>query len=68
VQRIGRVLAVEIEGRVLRGWPLAQLRGRHALALLNHLLRIQGRAATGAAGIPRALSAMTEDAITDEVS
>lgn len=66
-QRIGRVLAVEIEGRVLRDWPLAQLRRRHALALLDHLLRVQGRAATGAAGVLRALSAMAGDAITDEV-
>lgn len=66
-QRIGRVLAVEIEGRVLRDWPLAQFRRRHALALLDHLLRVQGRAATGAAGVLRALSAMAGDAITDEV-
>jgi integrase len=38
------------------------------LALIDHLLRVQGRTATGAAGIVRALSAMAEDAITDEVT
>ncbi len=31
------------------------------------MLRVEGRATTGAVGILRALSAMAEDAITDEV-
>jgi integrase len=66
--RVTRVLSVEIEGRPLGDWPLASLRRRHAFALVDHLLRIQGRAASGAAGIVRALSAMTEDGITDEVT
>jgi len=66
--RISRVLAVEVEGRALCKWPLAALRRRHALALVDHLLRVQGRAASGAAGILRALSAMVEDAITDELA
>ena len=43
-----------------------ELRRRHALALVDHMLRIQGRATTGV-GILRSLSAMAEDAITDEV-
>ena len=66
--RIGRVLDVEIEGIALRDWPLRELRRRHALALVDHMLRVQGRATTGAVGILRSLSAMAEDAITDEVA
>lgn len=66
--RIGRVLEVEIEGMPLKAWPMRELRRRHALALIDHLLRVQGRATTGAIGILRALSAMAEDAITDEVA
>ncbi len=66
--RIGRVLNVEIEGVALRDWPLRELRRRHTLALVDHMLRVEGRAITGAVGIIRALSAMAEDAITDEVA
>ena len=65
--RIGRVAEVEIEGIPLKDWPLRELRRRHTLALVDHMLRTEGRATTGAAGILRALSAMAEDAITDEV-
>jgi integrase len=36
-------------------------------ALVDHMLRTERRATTGAIGILRALSAMAEDAITDEV-
>lgn len=66
--RIGRVLRVEVEGIPLKDWPLRELRRRHALALVDHMLRVQGRATTGVIGILRALSAMAEDAITDEVA
>jgi integrase len=66
--RIGRVLEVEIEGIPLKQWPLRELRRRHALALVDHMLRVQGRATTGVVGILRSLSAMAEDAITDEVA
>ena len=66
--RIGRVADVEIEGVPLRDWPLCELRRRHTLALVDHMLRTEGRATTGAVGILRALSAMAEDAITDEVA
>jgi integrase len=66
--RISRVLDVPLEGVPLRDWPFRDLRRRHALALIYHLLRFQGRAATGARGILAALSAMTEDAITDEMA
>jgi integrase len=65
--RIGRVLDVEIEGVALKDWPMRELRRRHALALVDHMLRTEGRATTGAVGILRSLSAMAEDAITDEV-
>lgn len=46
---------------------MRELRRRHTLALVDHMLRVKGRATTGAVGILRALSAMAEDAITDEV-
>jgi hypothetical protein len=58
---------VEIEGIPFRDWSLHELRRRHTFALVNHMLRNEGRATTGAAGILRSLSAMAEDAITDEV-
>lgn len=65
--RISRLTDVEVEGMALKDWPLRELRRRHALALVDHMLRNDGRATTGAVGILRSLSAMTEDAITDEV-
>ncbi len=65
--RISRVADVEIEGIPLKDWPLRELRRRHTLVLVDHMLRTEGRATTGAVGILRALSAMAEDAITDEV-
>jgi hypothetical protein len=66
--RISRLLEVEVEGIALKDWPMRELRRRHALVLVDHMLREQGRATTGAVGILRALSAMAEDAITDEVT
>jgi integrase len=66
--RISRVLEVEVEGIPLKQWPMRELRRRHALALVDHMLRVQGRATTGVVGILRSLSAMAEDAITDEVA
>lgn len=66
--RVSRVLDVEVEGQPLAQWPLAALRRRHALALADHLLRFQGRSASGAAAILRALSAMAEDAIIDDLA
>jgi integrase len=44
-----------------------ELRRRHTLALVDHMLTNEGRATTGAVGILRSLSAMAEDAIADEV-
>lgn len=66
--RLNAVLNVEIEGRPLRDWPYVELRRRHMVALVDHLLRIDGRAAKGVQGIKATLSSMTEDAITDEVA
>jgi integrase len=66
--RVSRALDLKVEGRRLRDWPYDELRRRHANALLDRLLRDQGRSALGATHIVRALSAMTEDAITDEVA
>lgn len=64
--RISRVLDVDVEGIAFRDWPLSELRRRHALALVDHMLRRQARTVTGVVGIVRSLSAMCEDAITDE--
>jgi integrase len=66
--RVSRVADVEVEGIALKDWPFHELRRRHALALVDHMLKNEGRATTGAVGILRALSAMAEDAITDEVA
>ncbi|MEA2232387.1 MAG: hypothetical protein QOD83_2203, partial [Solirubrobacteraceae bacterium] len=65
--RVSRVLDVAVEGEKLRDWQFDQLRRRHAVELVDHLLRVQGRSASGAANVLRVLSAMAEDAITDEV-
>ncbi len=66
--RIGRVIDVKVEGRALREWAFIELRRKHALELVDHMLRVQGRATTGVVGILRSLSAMAEDAITDEIA
>jgi integrase len=65
--RIGRLVDVEVEGIALKDWPLRELRRRHALVLVDHMLKTEGRTTSGAVGILRSLSAMAEDAITDEV-
>lgn len=66
--RISYVLDVEIEGRALGEWEFDELRRRQALALLDYMLQVEGRAAEGARGIISALSTMTEDAIGDDVA
>ncbi len=65
--RISRVLDIDVEGIPFKDWPMRELRRCHALVLVDHMLRVQGRATTGVVGILRSLSAMAEDAITDEV-
>lgn len=64
--RLRAVLDVEIEGTAFRDWPLEMLRRRHANALADHMLRVQGRAYTGANAVLGVLSAMIDDAIEDE--
>lgn len=66
--RVSYVLDVEIDGRALRDWEFDELRRRQILALLDHMLRVEGRAAEGARGILSVLSAMAEDAIGDEAA
>jgi integrase len=66
--RIGKVLDVELEDVPLRMWELSGLRRRHMVSLVDVLLREQGRARTGALNVLRSLSAMFEDAITDELA
>ena len=63
--RIGVVLKIEIEGRALRDWPLDEIRRKHALVVQAELLK-QRRAAEGATGVLRAVSAMINDAVDDE--
>jgi integrase len=63
--RIGVVLAIKIEGRELRDWPIEEIRRKHALAVQRELLN-EGRSAEGATGILRAMSAMVNDAVDDE--
>jgi hypothetical protein len=65
--RLSRVLDVAIEGRPLRDWPYRELKRRHA-STWSRPARDQGRAREGAVGILRVLSAMTENAITDEIA
>jgi hypothetical protein len=66
--RISSALDVEIDGLPLCDWEFDELRRRHALALVDHMLRVQGRAARGVRGIISAYSAMAEDAIGDDVA
>lgn len=65
---ISYVLDVEIEGRPLRDWRFDELRRCHALALVDHMLRVEGRAMQGVRTILSPLSAMTEDAIGDDAA
>lgn len=66
--RVGRVLDVMLEGAPLRNWQLADLRRRHAVEVVDVLLRKQRRSASGAQNILRTLSAMSEDAVAMELA
>jgi integrase len=66
--KLAAVEDVEVEGRPLREWPLADLRRKHANALVAHMLTEQGRAVGGVKGVLRALSMLAEDAIDDEIA
>lgn len=67
-QRLKAVLDVEIEGITLRDWDFADFRPRHTNRLVDHMLRVQGRAAKGASGILSTLSAMAGDAIKEDLA
>jgi hypothetical protein len=64
--RVTRVLDVRLEGRALRDYDMRDLRRRHGNELVGHMFKDHGRNAGGCHAILRALSAMFEDAITDE--
>ncbi len=66
--RINCVLGIEIEGRALGEWYFDELRRRHVHLLVDHILREQGRSAEGTRGLIRPLSAMAEDAISDDAA
>ncbi len=66
--RTSYVLDIEIEGRPLGEWEFDELRQRQALKLVDHMLRIEGRAVKGARGLLSVLSAMAEDAIGDDAA
>jgi integrase len=66
--RIRAMLGVERKGVALKDWPYDQLRRRHTSALITHMLAEEGRALLGVRNILASLSAMTEDALTDEVA
>ncbi len=57
-----------LEGAPLRNWQLSDLRRRHAVELVDVLLRKQRRSASGAQNLLRTLSAMCEDAIAMELA
>lgn len=67
-RRLSSALEVELEGRPLGEWQFDELRRRQVLQLVDHMLRVEGRAAKGARGILSTLSAMSEDAIADEAA
>jgi hypothetical protein len=66
--RISRVLDVELDGRPPADWRLRELRQRHAIALVEHMLVEQGRTLGKVVTILRSLNAMVEDAFTDDLA
>lgn len=65
--KLRAVMDAPVDGQRFGDLALGELRRRHTLELVDHMLRKQKRAATGAANILRVLSALAEDAITDEL-
>jgi integrase len=62
------VMDVPVRGVPFRDLELDGLRRSHVLTVLDHMLRVQGRAARGASSVLAVLSAMAEDAIGDDVA
>jgi integrase len=67
-RRVACTLDLDIEGRPFESWVISDLRRKQINLLVTRMLRDQGRSAGGASGILRSLSAMAEDAITEEVA
>jgi len=65
--RLRAALQIPVEGRSLADWPYRELKRRHMVTAFDHMLRVEKRAHKGAIGIRNTLSAMTQDAITDDV-
>ncbi|HVV52421.1 MAG TPA: site-specific integrase [Polyangia bacterium] len=66
--RLNAALKMPVEGRPLAAWPYRDLKRRQIDKAVDHMLRVEKRAVKGAIGIRNTLSAMTEDAILDEVA
>jgi integrase len=64
--RLKAALAIPLDGRPLRDWAYRDLRPRHAVTLVDHMLTVEARAAKGAKGLLNSLSVMTKDAVRDE--
>jgi integrase len=64
-RRVRMALDVKLTGRLFRDWPLHEVKRREAIDLLDHMLRVEGRAVGGARGTLRVLSAMWQDAADD---
>lgn len=65
--RVRSVLDVRLEGSPLGAWPMSKVSRRHVKFLKTAMLVDQGRAAGGANGVFRVLSAMWENAYDDEL-
>lgn len=68
VARVRRALPVLLDGVELGDWPMDRLRPREASDFLDHLLRVEGRAAAGARAVVNTLKAMWSDAVRDDVA
>ncbi|HTT94538.1 MAG TPA: tyrosine-type recombinase/integrase [Solirubrobacterales bacterium] len=66
--RLGYVLGVEIEGRPLGEWEFDEVRRPQVSQLVDHMLRVEGRAAGGVRGVLSVFSAMAEDAIGEDAA
>jgi integrase len=64
--RLRSVLDVKVDGALFGDWIMEDVRRSQARQLVRVLLVDQGRAASGAQGVLRALSAMWRDAMDDE--
>jgi integrase len=65
-RKVGTTLDIKLEGRPLRDWDIRQLRRRHAHDLADAMFAAGSRTVSGVKGVFRPMSAMWEDAITDE--